>query len=135
MSSVPHAPTGFTDRRSMCDGCAFRPGTEANLSPLTLAKAQLCLMASEPFHCHADDGPDGEPPERGRDLCLGWADAMTAHYRRGFFGPGYEQRLPMYRAGLRAILAVEDRLLAGDSADDIDMPAEVLAALEIEAPS
>lgn len=56
------------DRR--CATCAFRPGTEASRSELTLVKAQLCLISGTVFHCH--EAPGWEP-------CAGYLAALPAH--------------------------------------------------------
>lgn len=41
-------------RREKCQTCAFRVGTEANKSKLTLIKASLCADTGTPFLCHED---------------------------------------------------------------------------------
>lgn len=58
-----------------CGTCAYRPGTEANRSEITLLKAQLCLESGEPFLCHED-------PSR-RAICKGWADAFESRLKAG----------------------------------------------------
>lgn len=42
----------FETMPDKCATCAFRPGTRANLSPITLLKARLCAQIKQPFHCH-----------------------------------------------------------------------------------
>ena len=117
-----------TDR---CEGCAFTPGTEANLSPLTLTKARLCAMTLDPFYCHANL-VDGQLPEGQERLCAGWADLMDGMHQRGEYAAMSEHKRAMLRAGLTALIKLEDRLLAGENADDFDMLAEVKALLEAD---
>lgn len=43
----------------MCNGCAFRKGSEANGEQHNVDAAAQCLMGNGKFHCH-DHGPDGK---------------------------------------------------------------------------
>lgn len=43
----------------MCNGCAFRKGTEANNEEHNVQAAAQCLMGTGRFHCHLH-GLDGE---------------------------------------------------------------------------
>lgn len=62
--------------RPRCNGCAFTPGTPANLDILTQAKARLCVTAYEPFFCHENAVNDVLP--KGREhLCRGWFKAVS----------------------------------------------------------
>lgn len=63
----------------MCDGCAFRSGTEANQYGPTLLTAIQCVVDGEPFNCH-DVDPDGKPVDSGR-VCQGWLAATSFHER------------------------------------------------------
>lgn len=45
-----------------CATCAYRKGTEANLTPSTTLLATLCEMSGDTFSCHEDGRP-----------CRGWA--------------------------------------------------------------
>ena len=49
-----------------CATCAFRPGTEANLSAHTAQLARLCVEGLRPFQCH-------EHPH----VCRGWVAAVN----------------------------------------------------------
>lgn len=49
-----------------CATCAFRLGTQANLSEHTVALAKLCVEGISPFSCH-------EKPQ----LCRGWIAAVN----------------------------------------------------------
>jgi len=49
-----------------CVTCAFRPQTEANNTPHTVALAKLCVEGLRPFHCH-------EKPQ----LCRGFVAAAN----------------------------------------------------------
>jgi hypothetical protein len=60
-----------------CSGCAYRPGTEANLDELTQMTATLCVQAGEPFYCHANAIEDKLPSDQKR-ICLGHFEAMFA---------------------------------------------------------
>lgn len=61
--------------KARCKGCAFTPGTEANRDTLTKIKADLCVMAYEPFLCHSNAIDDVIPQGKER-LCVGWAEAV-----------------------------------------------------------
>lgn len=49
-----------------CATCAFRPGTEANLTETTITLARLCVEGMRPFQCH-------ETPQ----LCRGYIAAAN----------------------------------------------------------
>lgn len=49
-----------------CATCAFRPGTQANGTPYTVALARLCVEGSRLFYCH-------ENPQ----LCRGFVAAIN----------------------------------------------------------
>src|SRR5260370_41632321 len=51
-----------------CEDCAFTKGTEANSTPWTRVTVELCLIANEPFCCHAKGKP--------QPLCAGFVEAM-----------------------------------------------------------
>ncbi len=56
----------------MCDGCAFRNGTDANNSPHTNLTAIQCVLEDEPFYCHKRFSATGE-----EKLCNGWINVMN----------------------------------------------------------
>lgn len=98
-----------------CDGCAFTPGTEANLSVHTLLKAKICAELAHPFYCHTHLDEDGKPIKGARlQLCGGFVDAMNAYYRRGP-GPSDARRRVLV-AGLELIDFGE-----GQGSDDTTM--------------
>jgi hypothetical protein len=113
-------------RAQRCGGCAFRPRTEANQSPLTLMKAKLCAMTSDPFLCHEAraDGIDA--------LCAGWVAQMTVLLRSGYYESLTNEQRAFHRACLAAIVKLEDKMLAGEDINDVDVPAEVLTLLEAQ---
>src|ERR1051325_6451091 len=56
----------------MCDGCAFKKGTEANRQPMTVLTAVECVLKGEPFYCHKRFCADGS-----EKLCNGWINIMN----------------------------------------------------------
>lgn len=76
-------------RGEMCGSCAGRKGTEANLSPDTMATLEGCITSGEPFYCHESTAvldPNGLATDRhGRRyrelpfnrwrLCRAWMNA------------------------------------------------------------
>lgn len=56
----------------MCDGCAFRKGTEANNTAHTVLIAITCVLKEETFHCHKRFTPTGETK-----ICNGWINVMN----------------------------------------------------------
>lgn len=56
----------------MCDGCAFRKGTEANNHPITVLTAIECVLKEEAFYCHKRFCPDGS-----HKLCNGWINVTN----------------------------------------------------------
>ena len=79
--SIPE--TVMIDR---CDGCAFRPGTDAAQALHTRTLRDLCVMTGIPFECH--DGGTGH-------LCRGFVDAFTAKLHAGEY-----DRLPEWKRKL-----------------------------------
>ncbi len=63
------ADSGHSDAARRCEECAFTKGTEANAALWTRITIELCLVAREPFHCHAKGTP--EP------LCAGYVQALA----------------------------------------------------------
>ncbi len=59
----------------MCNGCAFKRGTEANDEDHNVEAAIGCLMGMGKFHCHLH-GPDGKLQDAEKP-CVGfqYADA------------------------------------------------------------
>lgn len=58
-----------------CAGCAFRIGSAANMSPVTVGDAANCVPAGEaPFMCHEAMDARGEPIK----ACAGWAELRKA---------------------------------------------------------
>jgi hypothetical protein len=74
---------------SMCGGCAYRRGTEANTDtgdPGLARKRELLLEAGEVFYCH-EPCPAGvrNPYPAARELrkaCVGHMHALNVRYRR-----------------------------------------------------
>lgn len=97
-----------TVMRDRCEGCAFRPGTEASTSPWTQAAAHLCVLSGEPFLCH--DGGDGH-------LCKGFVDAFTVKMNSGYYA-----RLEPWKKELFARLsdALDDILAADQRGEAVD---------------
>jgi hypothetical protein len=86
-------------RTARCSGCAFSPGTEANLSEITQLKVNLCLESRVPFYCHEPDG-GYFPFDR---ICAGYTHALL---ERGGDVPD-DWRRKVYGAGLRLIAECE----------------------------
>lgn len=84
-----------------CKGCAFTPGTEANRDRLTTLKAELCVMAYEPFLCHANAIND-VIPEGKEHLCVGWVESVQGKP----YPPEWKRRVAL--ASLAEIQAAED---------------------------
>lgn len=74
---------------TMCGGCAYRPGTEANRDvgdPELSKKRAALLMACEPFFCHEPmpagiTDPYGSHPDK-RKACVGHMRALSAMRER-----------------------------------------------------
>lgn len=79
-----------------CDTCAFTKGTEANLEPDNLLKAQVCVLTPHPFYCHHEiDWKNPKLPKKlsaqekrslGTKICRGWKNevnklAVTGYYK------------------------------------------------------
>lgn len=77
-------------RGEMCESCAGRKGTEANVAPGAVKTLAECIASGEPFYCHesvAVRDPEGLstdrhgnryrrlPFERWR-LCRAWTNAV-----------------------------------------------------------
>lgn len=56
----------------MCDGCAFKKGSEANNHPYTVLHATESVMKEEPFYCHKKFRSDGS-----EKLCSGWVNVVN----------------------------------------------------------
>lgn len=56
----------------MCDGCAFKKGSEANNHPYTVLHATECVIKEEPFFCHKRFRSDGS-----EKLCSGWVNVVN----------------------------------------------------------
>jgi hypothetical protein len=54
----------------MCDGCAFRPDTEASRDEYVRAGVMACALKGTDFFCHKDLQP-----------CRGWVAFKTAPLR------------------------------------------------------
>lgn len=78
-------------RGEMCESCAGRKGTDANLFPETMAALAECIKGEEPFYCHEStavrdsDGLSTDrhgtryrvlPQHRWR-LCRAWMNAQA----------------------------------------------------------
>lgn len=70
--AVVAAPHPEPENGGPCATCAFRPGTEANLTPWTVTLARLCVEGIEPFDCH-------EHPR----ACRGWIAAVNLRQAAG----------------------------------------------------
>lgn len=73
---------------------------------------------------------EGRLPEGEERLCIGWSDVITTMYRRGDFQRQTDAQREMFRAALAVVVKLEDKLLAGDAADDFDVLAEIKAMLD-----
>ena len=113
-----------------CFGCAFRPGTEANLNPLTQTTARLCIIAREPFFCHSDRAQraDGQGPAH---LCRGFVDALEVEMEK--------ERPAWHRNAALAILATMDDLRgrhdAGEAFSEDAFTGDLLRNVATFAPS
>lgn len=56
----------------MCDGCAFKKGTEANSHPITALVSIESILKEEPFYCHKRMSASG-----CEKLCNGWINVMN----------------------------------------------------------
>ncbi len=56
----------------MCDGCAFKKGSEANNHPYTVLHATESVLKEEPFYCHKKFRSDGS-----EKLCSGWVNIVN----------------------------------------------------------
>lgn len=63
---------GGEELLKMCDGCAFKKGTEANKYSFTVLTAIECVLTSQPFYCHKRFCQNGE-----EKLCNGWINIMN----------------------------------------------------------
>lgn len=63
---------GGEELLKMCDGCAFKKGTDANNYPITVLEATECVLKGEPFMCHKRFSPNGD-----EKLCNGWINVMN----------------------------------------------------------
>jgi hypothetical protein len=93
-----------------CLTCAYRPGTPASKSELTLLKAKLCAMTSEPFYCHED------PNERA--LCKGWVDTMEI--RLDQIGKGTRTDEPEWRR--QVFLALTEVIVECEDLMKLNLP-------------
>ncbi|HKT54517.1 MAG TPA: hypothetical protein VJP88_08690 [Caulobacteraceae bacterium] len=60
-----------------CRGCAYTPGTEANLHPITSRLARECAEARCAFFCHLTADVQS-PDATATHLCAGWLEAIRA---------------------------------------------------------
>lgn len=67
-----HSIVGGEELLRMCDGCAFRKGTDANEDPMTNLTAIECVLKEESFYCHKRFCPNGD-----EKLCNGWINVMN----------------------------------------------------------
>lgn len=63
---------GGEELLKMCDGCAFKKGTEANNAPHTVLAAIECVLKDEVFYCHKRFCPNGS-----EKICNGWINVMN----------------------------------------------------------
>jgi hypothetical protein len=91
-----------------CATCAFREGTQANLSELTQIKIRRCMDTAEPFYCHEDP--------HGIALCRGFVDALDARLKKGL--PGGSQR-DVFMTINETLAEMETRLNAGEKPESL----------------
>jgi hypothetical protein len=113
---------------SRCSDCAFTPGTSASKSAHTVFKAQLCVLARDPFFCHEEveaEMVDGEPVYRQKEgtqprACAGWVEAVAAA------GAQPDWRVSLAAEFLKLLEIAED---GGEEWDEDRSLAEIHAAL------
>lgn len=100
--------------RKQCEGCAFKPDSEANGEAVSTLKAQIAVMTPAPFYCH-DTMEDWETVDstsdrkqllqKGMKICEGWKKAVkelneTGYYsdpvNTRFYGNTASQTLELY---------------------------------------
>lgn len=77
-----------------CDGCAFKPGGEANKEPYNSLRAHVCALGPIPFYCHHDvdwRAQHGWSASQVREqcrvagVCGGWTAEVQRLHARGFY--------------------------------------------------
>lgn len=138
--------------KEKCDTCAFRPGTQANRSALTVLKARLCAQAGQPFHCHENavfvtpSGkeikthdrnridvigrvPHGEyKPKAGEDwkICAGFMEMVLAQSdKQLLFTEDWQIELSK-----RLLEVIEKAELEGEEWDEARSAAEIRAVID-----
>jgi hypothetical protein len=118
-----------------CKTCAFREGTAANRSEITMLKAKLCIEICEPFFCHDNvdfvtsggvainplnknliDILTKEPqgryevrPGETMHLCMGWVDAVSKLNDKGHYANQPEWKKLFTLRLLDIVQRAEDR--------------------------
>lgn len=82
-----------------CATCAFRSGSQASLSPLTIMQAQLCAEIPEMFLCHEAHAAGDEV------ACAGWTSALFMEQQANFILSNNLVALSRENAELRRLLA------------------------------
>lgn len=93
--------------REACLDCAFRPGTDARKAPLQAEKANLCVLAGVPFHCHE------HPRTFGTDkvMCKGFVDAFTARMQNQYYDRLPDWKKQIFLTCLDAIESAENGVM------------------------
>lgn len=82
---------------SMCETCAYRKGSIANLDKFTRMKTEICEILGEPFLCHANRGMDGELISgQPSVMCAGFTAVMQKRIDAGFYKSQTEDQRKMY---------------------------------------
>jgi hypothetical protein len=84
-----------------CKTCAFTAGTPANKDEITRLKAELCVIAYQPFFCHSNAVEDKIPEGKER-LCAGWAESVAGKP----YPPEWKRRIAL--ESLKQVIAAED---------------------------
>lgn len=78
-----------------CEGCAFKPGADANKEPYNSIRAQVCALGPIPFYCHHDvdwkaqhgwNAAQLRESCRVAGVCGGWTAEVRRLHGRGFYG-------------------------------------------------
>ena len=87
---------------SQCEGCAFKPGADANREPYNNLRGQVCALGAIPFYCHHNVnweenqklwvGDTLKQNCRTAGICQGWKSRVAELHKRGFFGEFREIR-------------------------------------------
>jgi hypothetical protein len=115
-----------TALRNRCEGCAFRPGTEANTDAFNQMRVKLCLIGDHAFDCHENANPfTGQVPAHLARPCIGFEEARAVRRERGDYDafPNDRQRAAF------ALLDATDDVLSIDRAQASISPIEIAAVM------